>query len=115
MIYDNKIFRSVTNTANGEVSGDTLFHYHQKGQIVWAEYGGGEISKGFLIATVQADDSLDVRYQHVNAAGELMTGRCQSTPEQLPDGRIRLYERWQWTSGDESSGESIVEEVITSI
>ena len=109
--YDNKQFRSVTNTVNGEVSGDTLFHYHQRGQIVWAEYAGGAITKGFLIATVQNDGSLDMRYQHVNSRDELMTGRCHSTPERLADGRIRLHERWQWTSGDGSSGESIVDEV----
>lgn len=110
-MYNNKTFRSVTNTSNGEVSGDTLFHYHQKDQIVWAEYSGGSIVKGFLIATLRVDNGLDMRYQHVNTQGELMTGHCQSTPEQLPDGRIRLHERWQWTSGDHSSGESIVDEV----
>ncbi|GAB4046546.1 n-acetylglutamate synthase [Spirosoma litoris] len=110
-MYNNKTFRSVTNTPNGEVSGDTLFHYHQEGQIVWAEYSGGSIVKGFLIATLLTGDCLDMRYQHVNTQGELMTGRCHSTPELLTDGRIRLYERWQWTSGDNSSGESIVEEV----
>ena len=110
-MYDNKVFCSVTNTSNGEVSSETTFHYHQKGRIVWADYAGRAITKGFLIATVQDDDSLDMRYQHVNTQGELMTGRCHSTPERLPDGRIRLLERWQWTSGDGSSGESVVEEV----
>lgn len=109
-MYDGKTFRSVTNTANGEVSGDTLFHYRQEGAIVWAEYGGGAIARGTLIATVAPDNSLDMRYQHVNTAGELMTGHCRTTPETLPDGRLRLHERWQWTSGDGSSGESIVEE-----
>ncbi|MVM28587.1 n-acetylglutamate synthase [Spirosoma sp. HMF4905] len=110
-MYNNKTFRSITNTSNGEVSGDTLFQYHQDGQIVWAEYSGGSIAKGFLIAKLLDSNCLDMRYQHVNTQGELMTGRCHSTPEQLPDGRIRLHERWQWTSGDNSSGESIVEEV----
>ncbi|MDB5243244.1 MAG: n-acetylglutamate synthase [Spirosoma sp.] len=111
-MYDNKFFRSVTNTSNGEVSNETVFHYHQQGRVVWADYGGGGITKGLLIATMQDNDCLDMRYQHVNVQGELMTGRCYSTPEQLPDGRIRLHERWQWTSGDGSSGESIVEEVF---
>jgi hypothetical protein len=46
----------------------------------------------------------------VNIQGELMTGICRSTPEILPDGRIRLHESWQWTSGDESRGFSVVEE-----
>jgi hypothetical protein len=54
---------------------------------------------------------LNMRYSHVNRGGELMTGRCESTPEALLDGRLRLHERWQWTSGDGSRGESIVEEV----
>lgn len=110
-VYDNKTFRSVTNTDNGEVSSETLFHYHQQDKLVWAEYAGGSIVKGFLIAVVQPDNSLDMRYEHVNTQGELMTGRCLSTPELLPDGRIRLHEQWQWTSGDQSSGQSVIEEI----
>ncbi|WP_461129621.1 n-acetylglutamate synthase [Spirosoma aerophilum] len=110
-MYNNKTFRSVTNTANGEVSSETLFHYHQENTVVWAEYAGGGIVKGFLIAVVQPDNGLDMRYEHVNTQGELMTGRCFSTPELLPDGRIRLHEQWQWTSGDGSSGTSIIEEI----
>jgi len=110
-MYDNKFFRSVTNTDNGEVSGDTLFHYHQQDNLVWAEYAGGAIVKGNLIATVLDDYSLDMRYKHVNKKNELMTGRCHSVPERLPDGRLRMRETWQWTSGDGSSGESVVDEV----
>ena len=37
---------------NGEVDGQTVFHYHQKGNTIWAEYFGGEIKQGFLIGTV---------------------------------------------------------------
>lgn len=111
-MYNNKTFRSVTNTSNGEVSNETLFHYHQQDKLVWAEYAGGSIVKGFLLATVLEGDILDMRYEHVNTQGELMTGRCLSTPEQLPDGRIRLHEKWQWTSGDNSSGTSIIEEIL---
>lgn len=105
MMYDSKVFRSVSNSGTGEVSGETVFQYHQTGALVWAEYAGGAIVKGFLIATIQPDNSLDMRYQHVNQAGDLMTGICQSTPERLTDGRLRLHEPWQWTSGDGSSGE----------
>lgn len=109
--YDGKTFRSAANTANGEVGTETLFHYHQDGTIVWAEYSGGSIVKGTLIAVVQPENRLEMRYQHVNRNGELMTGRCQSKPEVLVDGRLRLHEEWQWTSGDLSSGSSVIEEV----
>jgi hypothetical protein len=52
-----------------------------------------------------------MRYHHVNTSGELMTGVCVSTPEVLPTGKVRLHEKWQWTSGDQSKGESIIEEI----
>jgi hypothetical protein len=54
-------------------------------------------------------------YQHINHAGEFMGGRCRSAPEALSDGRLRLHESWQLTSGDKSSGHSVVEEVESSL
>lgn len=109
--YDNRRFVSVNNTANGEVTAETIFHYRQEGDLVWATYRGGAIVFGTLIAKVDERDCLEMRYQHLNTAGELMTGRCRSTPEMLPDGRLRLHEAWQWTMGDGSQGESIIEEL----
>lgn len=110
--YDSRNFRSLKNSETGEVGSETVFHYHQDGYIVWAEYAGGSVIRGQLIANCDENSELDMRYQHVNTSGKLMTGKCRSTPEILPDGRVRLYEKWQWTSGDCSSGESVIEEVI---
>lgn len=109
--YDGKAFASTENSATGEVSNATTFHYHQKDDLVWAEYAGGAIRFGNLIAKVVENDCLEMRYQHLNVSGELMTGKCFSTPEILADGRIRLCEKWRWTSGDFSGGESTVEEI----
>jgi hypothetical protein len=111
-LYDGKTFRPLSNTPNGEVADDTRFHYHQSGTTVWAEYAGSAIAKGHLIALVVDDaGTLDMRYHHVNTKGDLMTGRCRSVPQTLPDGRLQLHETWQWTSGDGSSGTSVLEEV----
>jgi hypothetical protein len=109
--FHNRKFVSVSNAENGEVSGETVFHYRQQGDVVWATYEGGGITFGALVARVEPDDSLEMRYSHLNAAGELMTGRCRSRPEMLADGRLRLRESWQWTCGDESSGESVIESI----
>ena len=111
--YNNRKFRSIANSDTGEVSIETVFHYHEEGAVVWAECAGGEIVRGTLIGKVLPDNSLDMRYQHINRKGELMTGVCRSTPELLPDGRIRLHEKWQWTCGDRASGESIIEEMLS--
>jgi hypothetical protein len=109
--YDGRIFRAVSNSSNGEVGAETRFYYHQQEDVVWAAYGGGPIMLGNLLARVNPDGSLDMRYQHLNQAGEFMTGECRSVLEILPDGRYRLHEKWRWTSGDRSSGESVVEEI----
>jgi hypothetical protein len=109
--YDDRRFISIANSAAGDVGSGTLFHYRQRGDIVWGTYEDGGIAQGTLIARVLKDGSLDMRYQHVNADGAIKTGRCASRPEILVDGRIRLHERWQWTEGSTEAGESIVEEV----
>jgi GNAT superfamily N-acetyltransferase len=109
--YDNRRFRSVANSATGEVDAETVFSYHQQDDVVWATYEGGAIRFGTLSGRVDDEGGLDFAYQHVNRAGQIMTGVCRSTPERLVDGRLRLHEVWRWTSGDLSEGESIVEEM----
>lgn len=109
--YDGKRFASKQNTENGEVSSDTVFLYHQKGNIVWAEYSGGSIKYGSLIAIADEDSCLEMRYQHINEENEFMTGICYSKPEILPNGKLRIYEEWQWTCKDYSKGNSIIEEI----
>ena len=108
--YNNKNFRPVSNTDNGETSNETLFLYKQVGNILTSEYSGGKIKYGHLIGLVDMDGNIDMRYHQVNEKGELMTGICISKPEILNNGKIRLHENWEWTSGDKSKGQSIIEE-----
>lgn len=108
--YNNKIFKPVSNTENGETSAATTFHYKQTGSILTAEYSGGRIRLGHLIGLVDEDGIIDMRYHQVNNQGELMTGICKSVPEMLENGKIRLHETWEWTSGDQSNGQSVIDE-----
>lgn len=108
--YNGKTFSPVSNTANGETSGETVFVYKQMGNILTAEYSGGKIKKGHLIGLVDENGNIDMRYHQINEKDEMMTGICQSRPEFMQNGKIRLHESWQWTSGDRSSGKSTIEE-----
>ena len=108
--YNNKIFNPISNSENGEVDLAMQFAYKQSGNIVTSTYSGGRIKAGHLIAFADEKGHLDMRYHQVNNQGEIMTGTCKSVPEILPGGKIRLYEKWEWTSGDFSEGESILEE-----
>ena len=108
--YNGKIFKPIENTENGETSNETVFVYKQVGKILTSEYSGGKIKKGHLIGIVDENGSIDMRYHQVNEKNKIMTGICKSKPEILENGKIRLHENWEWTSGDNSKGQSIIEE-----
>ena len=108
--YNGKIFKPIENTENGETSNETVFLYKQVGNILTSEYSGGKIKKGHLIGLVDDNGNIDMRYHQINDKDEIMTGICKSKPEIIKNGKIRLHENWQWTSGDKSKGESIIEE-----
>lgn len=111
MNYNDKKFRPISNTENGETSNETLFHYKQVGNILTADYSGGKVKYGHLIGLVDDAGNIEMRYHQVNDKDELMTGICQSTPEILENGKVRLHEAWEWTSGDRSKGQSMIEEI----
>lgn len=107
---NNRKFRTQSNSDNGDVSSDTIFHYHQDENIIWAEYGGGQIIKGNLIGKL-VESHLEFSYHHINTDYEVMTGICKSYPEKTGNGKIRLKEYWQWSCKDKSSGESTLIEI----
>jgi len=111
MNYNNKRFRPIEKTENGETTAETIFEYKQVGNIITSEYSGGEIISGHLIGLVDKNGNINMRYHQVNKKNELMTGVCFSKPEMTAHGKLRLYENWQWTSGDKSNGKSILEEI----
>ncbi len=67
--------------------------------------------QGHLIGLIDENGNIEMRYHQVNINNELMTGICKSIPEILESGKIRLHESWQWTSGDKSKGQSIIEQI----
>jgi hypothetical protein len=81
--YNNRIFKPISNTENGETSNETVFLYKQVGNIISSEYSGGKIIKGHLIGLVDESGNINMRYHQVNEKGELMTGICNSSPEIL--------------------------------
>lgn len=110
MNYDGKFFVSKSNTENGEVDNNTVFSYHQNGDILSADYSGGEIIKGFIIGTVSENGELDFHYQHININREIKIGKCHSVPHITDGGKIELHEEWQWLNGDKTEGSSILVE-----
>lgn len=109
--YHNKKFKPLSSSKNSETTTETVFIYKQDGNILTSSYKGGNIVKGHLIGLVDDNGTINMRYHQINTNGELMTGICISKPEITLNGKIKLHETWQWTSGDKSKGSSVLEEI----
>lgn len=106
---DGLVLAPVTDQAPGQVGTGTRFTYHEKDGEIWAEYAGGDIVRGYLVGT-RRGDRLDFRYVQLKHDGGTSCGHCVSTVGELPDGRVRLTETWEWES-QAGSGTSVVEQV----
>lgn len=105
--YGGRRFRPVGVGPGGTAPSEG--RYQQDGDLVWAEFAGPAVRAGRLVGTRRPDGVLDAAYCFVTAAGETVAGACETTPEALPDGRLRLVERWRRLDG--STGVSHLEEV----
>jgi len=104
--YGGRRFRAVG--AGEDATAPTEGRYFQDGDLVWADVTGPQLPVGRLVGSIRPDGVLDVAYCFLTVAGPV-AGECESTPEVLADGRIRLTERWRRVDG--SSGVSYAEEI----
>jgi hypothetical protein len=109
VVIDGKTFAGISNSPDGEVGSATRFTYRQDGDVVWADYAGGEVVRGYLVGT-RTGDELDFRYVHLSVSGATAVGHCRSRISVLPDGRVGMHETWSWESRP-GSGESVIEEI----
>jgi hypothetical protein len=106
--FDGKTFRAPDMGGDAPVAA-----YHQRGDLVWAEFAGGGVRRGSLTG-LRHHDSLELAYTMVLADGSVLAGHCRSTPEILPDGRIRLHECWERYGPHAATGRSTLDEVPSS-
>jgi hypothetical protein len=103
--FNAKKFMLIQNTQSGEVNSDTVFEFSQKEDLVTADYYGGTIKFGKIIAQLQKDQ-LEMLYQCLTKENELRAGKATAQISFTPDQKIRLKLRWKWITGDQSSGTS---------
>jgi mannose-6-phosphate isomerase-like protein (cupin superfamily) len=106
--YDGRVFRSAAAETAGAGGAGPIGHYHQRGDLVWAEFSGGRVRRGSLTGRCGPDGVLTLAYGQLLDDGEVVAGVCTSLPELLPDGRVRLREQWRRFDG--STGVSVIEE-----
>ncbi|WP_432099348.1 hypothetical protein [Streptomyces sp. WAC 04229] len=106
---DGLVLAPVADQTPGQVGTRTRFTYHERDGAIWADYAGGDVVRGHLVGT-RAGDRLDFRYVQLRTDGSTASGHCVSTVLELPDGRVRLEESWEWESRP-GRGTSVVEQV----
>ena len=105
--YDGRTFRP----GDEDPAHTSRAHYHQDGDLIWAEFTGGHVRRGSLSGTCGPAGILEFAYCMVRDSGEVISGFCRSTPRRLADGRIRLDEEWQRYTPQPSHGLSFIEEI----
>ena len=103
--FDKKTFSLIENSENGKVNSDTKFVYHQDGNLVTADYYGGEIRYGKIIAKLQGN-KLDMLYQCITTENELKAGKAIADIIIGPDNKIKLKLNWEWLGEKRDHGTS---------
>ena len=103
--FNNKKFVLVQNSKTGKVNSETLFFYKQERDLVTADYQGGTVRYGKIIALLE-NDKLDMLYQCVTDEGQLKAGKALATLSFTESQKIRLKLNWEWITGEISRGNS---------
>ncbi len=104
--YDGREFRSLD-----PAEASAIARYHQDGDLLWGDFAGGSVRHGSLAGRTLAGDELEFAYSCVLITGEVISGRCRSSPQLLADGRLRLSESWIRYGADASTGTSQIEQL----
>lgn len=87
--FNNKKFLLIQNSNNGEVNTETIFNYKQDGNLVTADYFGGTIKYGKIIAELK-DNELNMLYQCLTTDNELKAGKALALITLEENGKIKL-------------------------
>ncbi len=101
--FNNKKFLLIENSENGKVNTDTIFEYKQDGNLVTANYYGGTIRYGKIIAFLK-DKQLDMVYQCSTIDGELKAGKAIADISLDENNKIKLTLNWEWLNDTNEKG-----------
>ncbi len=101
--FNNKTFSLVENTENGQVNSETIFEYKQDGNLVTADYYGGSILYGKIIAILEGN-YLNMLYQCVTNQNELKAGKAIAAISLTENNKIKLQLNWEWLDNKKEKG-----------
>ena len=103
--FNNKRFALIQNSDNGQVDTETIFNYKQEDNLVTADYFGGTIKYGKIIAELKSDE-LNMLYQCLTTDYQLKAGKAIAQISLTENGKIKLSLNWQWLTNGNDKGKS---------
>ena len=103
--FNNKRFALIQNSDNGAVNTETIFNYKQDDNLVTADYFGGIIKYGKIIAELK-DDKLNMLYQCLTTNNELKAGKALAQITLTENSKIKLSLDWEWLTNGNDKGKS---------
>lgn len=109
--FENKTFLLIENSENGTVNSDTVFNYLQKGNLVTADYQGGTIQYGKIIAKLEGNQ-LHMLYQCMTIDEELKAGKAQAEISLTDEDKIKLRLNWSWLESNDQGSKNGISEYL---
>ncbi|MEA9412672.1 hypothetical protein [Flavobacterium sp. PL02] len=103
--FNNKKFALIQNSDNGQVNTETIFNYKQDDNLVTADYFGGTIRYGKIIAELKGDE-LNMLYQCLTTDNQLKAGKAIAKIELTENNKIKLSLNWEWLTNGNDKGKS---------
>jgi hypothetical protein len=95
----------VENSENGKVNAETIFEYKQQGDLVTADYHGGTILYGKIIAKLKGNN-LEMLYQCITIHNELKAGKAFAEISLIENKKMKLKLNWEWLDNKNEKGVS---------
>lgn len=103
--FKGKTFSLVENSPNGKANAETIFKYHQEGNLVTADYYGGSIRYGKIIAELKGLQ-LHMLYQCMTTDNTLKAGKAIATIGWNEQHKMTLTLDWEWLGENKKTGTS---------
>lgn len=103
--FNHKKFVLLENSKTGIVTSATIFEYKQDGDLVTADYRGGIIKYGKIIARIEGE-KLIMLYQCITKENEMKAGKAIAEISLTDNDKIKLTSDWQWLTDDLATGTS---------
>jgi hypothetical protein len=98
-------------SSSGVIGSETIFTFWQTGNLVYADYVGGDIIKGFLAGKSSNNgEELDFRYVQLDINGNFDSGTSTCDVFRNKKGNIEMREYFAWTSR-KGEGKNILKEI----